>query len=164
MPVIDYGAGVRREVEAGTSVLEASLAAELAHAHACGGNGRCTTCRVRVEAGLESCPEPDALESEALRSNGLEAPVRLACRLRPTGDVTVRILTSEHRTPARAAPEAVEEHVAVLFSDIRGFTAFSETHLPFDVANVLNRYFDTMGVRVERHDGHILVAHDWGRS
>ena len=156
MPVIDYGAGVRRAVRAGTSVLEASLAAGLAHAHACGGNGRCTTCRVRVEDGHAHCPPADALEAEALRSNGLEPPIRLACRLRPTGDVAVRILTPEHRAPERGAPDAVEEHVAVLFTDIRGFTAFSESHLPFDVANVLNRYFDTMGVQVERHGGYIL--------
>lgn len=156
MLTVDYGDGQRVQVAPGTSVLEASIARGIHHAHACDGRGLCTTCRVRVESGYESCPPASELESQALAMNGLEPPVRLACQLRPTGDVRVRILITEHQSPARAVPDATEELVAALFTDIRGFTAFAESHLPFDVASVLNRYFDTVGVVVERNDGHIL--------
>ena len=153
---IDYGDGVVVEVEPGTSVLDASRAHGIAHADACGGRGLCTTCRVVVESGSEHCPAPEPVERQALGFNGLEAPLRLACQLRPTGPIAVRVQIREHAAPARAARQAVQEHVAVLFSDLRGFTSFAERHLPFDVADVLNRYFDTMGVIVERHGGHIL--------
>jgi adenylate cyclase len=153
---IDYGDGVTVEVEPGTSVLEASLGAGIDHACACAGLGRCTTCRIRVEDGYEHSPPPRPEEAQSLAFNGLEPPVRLACQLRPTGPVRVRILMRGHKTPWSDTPTAVEEQVAVLFSDLRGFTGFSERHLPFDVANVLNRYFDMMGVLIERHDGHIL--------
>ena len=157
MPLkIDYGDGVTVEVEPGTSVLEASLGAGIDHACACAGLARCTTCRVRVEGGYEYCPVPGPMEAQALAFNGLEPPVRLACQLRPTGSVTVRILMREHKKPSNDVPTAIEEQVAVLFSDLRGFTGFAERHLPFDVANVLNRYFDMMGILIEHHDGKIL--------
>jgi len=68
----------------------------------------------------------------------------------------VRVLIREHAAPSRAVPDATLEQVAVLFIDIRGFTTFAEKQLPFDVSNVLNRYFDVMGIQVESHGGHIL--------
>lgn len=153
---IDYGDGTTVEVEPGTSVLQASLEAGIDHGCACAGLGRCTTCRIRVEGGYQHCPPPGPAEAQALAFNGLEPPVRLACQLRPTGPVTVRILMRGHKMPSSALPAAVEEQVAVLFSDLRGFTGFAERHLPFDVANVLNRYFDMMGVVIELHGGSIL--------
>ena len=156
MPEIDYGDEGRIEVPPGTTVLRASLQAGFRHAHACGGRGRCTTCRIQVEVGLEHCPPPGVVEAEALEANGLEPPVRLACQLRPTGDLRVRILIPEHTRPEHEPPPATEEQVAVLFIDLRGFTHFAETHLPFDVSSVLNRYFDIMGGLVETHRGHIL--------
>jgi adenylate cyclase len=153
---IDYGDGVAVEAKPGSSVLDASLSAGIDHACACAGNGRCTTCRIRVEGGHENCPAPGTTEVEALAINGLESPMRLACQLRPTGPVAVQIMMREHRLAPSEIPAAVEEQVAVLFSDLRGFTRFAESHLPFDVSNVLNRYFDAMGVLIEQHDGHIL--------
>jgi adenylate cyclase len=153
---IDYGDGVTVEVEPGTSILQASLGAGIDHACACTGLGRCTTCRVRVENGFEYCPPPGLAEAETLGFNGLEHPVRLACQLRPTGSVAVRVLIPEYKTPSSETPTAVEERVAVLFSDLRGFTGFAERHLPFDVSNVLNRYFDMMGVLIELYAGNIL--------
>lgn len=37
-----------------------------------------------------------------------------------------------------------KKEVTVLFSDIRGFTAFSENHSPEEVVTVINDYFETM--------------------
>jgi adenylate cyclase len=47
--------------------------------------------------------------------------------------------------------------VTVLFSDIRGFTTFSETREPDEVIEVLNRYLTTMTDVILRHGG-TLVA------
>lgn len=45
--------------------------------------------------------------------------------------------------------------VTMLFSDIRGYTAFSETVSPEEVIDVLNRYFEIQSAIVERHGGDI---------
>jgi adenylate cyclase len=47
--------------------------------------------------------------------------------------------------------------VTVLFSDVRGFTSFSETRQPDEVIEVLNRYLTTMTDVILRHGG-TLVA------
>ncbi|HEV8234876.1 MAG TPA: adenylate/guanylate cyclase domain-containing protein [Gemmatimonadaceae bacterium] len=58
--------------------------------------------------------------------------------------------------------------VAVLFSDIRGFTALSETMNPDDMASLLSEYFTEMVECVFRHDGTLdkfmgdAVMAQWG--
>ncbi|MEX2502395.1 MAG: 2Fe-2S iron-sulfur cluster-binding protein [Trueperaceae bacterium] len=56
--------------------------------HRCGGNARCTTCRVEFGDG-----EPDAMtvaERDKLVEKGLAGQARLSCQIRLTDDMTVR--------------------------------------------------------------------------
>ena len=86
--------------------------------------------------------------------------VRLACQLRPTADLAVIPLL-----PANAEPregfrrpgylQGSEREIAVLFSDLRSFTQFSESKLPYDVVFVLNQYFRTMGGAIEAAGGRL---------
>jgi len=58
--------------------------------HACGGNARCTTCRVEFVAG-----EPGAMtvaEKERLDARGLTG-VRLSCQILCDADMTVRAIS-----------------------------------------------------------------------
>lgn len=58
--------------------------------HACGGNARCTTCRVEFVAG-----EPEqmtAAEKQVLAARGLSG-VRLSCQIRCVHDMTVRAIS-----------------------------------------------------------------------
>src|SRR5439155_6099226 len=48
-----------------------------------------------------------------------------------------------------------EREIAIMFIDIRGFTALSEGRLPYDVVFMLNRYFAAMGLAVEAAGGHV---------
>jgi class 3 adenylate cyclase len=48
-----------------------------------------------------------------------------------------------------------EREIAILFVDIRGFTALSEGRLPYDVVFVLNRYFAAIGLAVESAGGRV---------
>jgi class 3 adenylate cyclase len=45
--------------------------------------------------------------------------------------------------------------VVLFFSDVAGFTSFSETLTPYDVMYLLNRYFTQVGELIERNDGYI---------
>ena len=73
--------------------------------HACGGNCRCTTCRVEFVAG-----EPDQMtqaEQEKLAQKGLTG-VRLSCQIACTADMTVRAnsrLEGSGRPDAGSKPE-----------------------------------------------------------
>ena len=61
-----------------------------------------------------------------------------------------------------------KQQVAVLFSDIRGFTALAETMRPDDMATLLTEYFTQMVDCVFRHDGTLdkfigdAVMAQWG--
>jgi ferredoxin len=61
--------------------------------HSCGGNAKCTTCRVQFVSG-----EPDAMtqaEKNLLASAGLDrtAGLRLSCQILCQQDMTVRIIS-----------------------------------------------------------------------
>jgi adenylate cyclase len=49
----------------------------------------------------------------------------------------------------------VEQQIAVLFCDIRGFTSLSENHLSYDVVYLLNRYHQIMTEAIEAAGGYI---------
>jgi adenylate cyclase len=63
---ITYPGGQVVTVPKGFSVLESSRQAGIAHASVCGGRGRCSTCRVRVLAGVRSLGAPEAAEARVL--------------------------------------------------------------------------------------------------
>lgn len=148
-------------VPAGFSVLEASRVARIPHASACGGRGRCSTCRIRVLDGLAHQPPPTAQESLTLQRFGAERDVRLACQLRPTHDLTVVPIFAPSRKPLdfvrrAGTPHASHERdLAVLFCDLRGFTRRAEQWLPYDTVYILNRYFEVVGSAVEEAGGHL---------
>ena len=96
MPRITYSDGKIVDGEEGQTVLQASIQNGIDHIHACGGNGRCTTCRVRIVNGHENCPEPEKHERDALQMRGYDPSTRLACQLRPTGPIEICCLLDEH--------------------------------------------------------------------
>jgi ferredoxin len=126
------------------TILDVSIAHKIAHVRACGGHGRCTTCRVRICEGIQnvSARTPREVElAEALRWDG---STPLACQTHVSGDVTVERLI---KSPAdmsclqlegAAISPPQERTLAILFSDIRNFTPFVETHLVYDVVHILN--------------------------
>src|SRR5213080_1264693 len=79
------------EVPAGKRlVLALEDEAKVDQLHACGGNARCTTCRVEFVAG-----EPDTMteaEKQVLAARGLSG-VRLSCQILCDHDMTVRCIS-----------------------------------------------------------------------
>jgi ferredoxin len=79
------------EVAEGTKLVLAIEDAGIDIMHRCGGNARCTTCRVEV---LQGDPGPmDELERERLAREDAIAPnIRLSCQVRVQGDMWVNVL------------------------------------------------------------------------
>lgn len=146
----------------GETLLDASLRSGVAHAHACGGHAHCSTCRVEVTEGIDACaPRTDAEQALAERL-GFAPQLRLACQTIVNDSVTVRrlilddddvALVDQRVRDTDAFVVGEERTLAILFADIREFTAFSEQLPAHDVVHVLNRYFHAMGREVSRFGG-----------
>jgi adenylate cyclase len=157
---VTYAGGRRVEVPPGSTILEASRSGGIPHASICGGRGRCSTCRVRVHQGAENLSPMREDEAHVLRRVGAPPGVRLACQARPSGPVTVEPLLPPGATPRDARPrpgylQGHEEEIAILFADLRAFTALAEQKLPYDVVFLLNRYFRALGTAVEAAGGRV---------
>jgi adenylate cyclase len=121
----------------------------------CGGRARCSTCRVRVTAGQEFCPPAANDEQATLDRIGAPPDVRLACQLRPVGDVSVVPLVRTARPIYRAAApqRAGEREVVVLFCDFRNRSDLSSDHLPQDLLYVLTLYVEGVGHAIRASGG-----------
>jgi len=157
---ISYPDGRFLDVVPGTSVLEASRLGRIPHASICGGRGRCSTCRVLVRARGHAVPPPDEAERRVLRRIGAPPGVRLACQLRPAAPIEVTPLLPPFAQAADGVrgvelAQGREREIAIVFVDIRGFTALAEGQLPYDVVFILNRYFAAIGHAVEAAGGRV---------
>jgi adenylate cyclase len=155
-------------VPAGFSVLEASRWAGIPHESICGGRGRCSTCRVSITAGAETLLAPGPNELRTL--DRIEAPthVRLACQIRPSGDVSVHPLVAVTRLataiPARFAAAVEggrEREIVAMFVDLRESTRLATGRLPYDALFLLDRYIQVVTSAIRQHSGHVTsVAGD----
>lgn len=161
MPLVEFDRERSVEVEdTSRTVLEIAHAAGIPHASACGGRGRCSTCRVLVLEHAEHLTPPGEVEQRLARAKGFDASIRAACQARVTGPVKLRRLVLDEDDvllASRGTEQTIgrDRQLAVLFSDIRDFTAFTERALPYDVVHILSRYFLHMGEPVLRHGGYI---------
>ena len=145
--------------KSGETILQTASRNGIPHVSACGGEGNCTTCRLLVLEGVENCsPETDAELSLKEKAHTTEE-FRLACQTTINGDVVVRRLVLNKEDIAAVSEKGVSgrlgetKQIAILFSDIRGFTPFSEKLTPYDVVFILNRYFSRMVKAVEDNQG-----------
>jgi len=157
---VSYPSGQTVRVPKGYSVLDASRLGSIPHYAVCGGRGRCSTCRIRVIEGLENQPPPGPIEAATLKRIATGDNVRLACQLKPSNALKVAPLllpATGGSTPAlgSTADPGREKVLAVMFCDMRGFTAFSDRRLPYDVVFLLNRYFALIGRAVEKSGGRL---------
>jgi adenylate cyclase len=147
----------------GLTLLEISRANRIPHPSACGGRGRCSSCRVLVLKGEEELAPPSSLERHMLERIRAPRQVRLACQIRPAKDLNVRVLLGSQL--ALSSPESVsesldwgvEEDLTVLFADIRGFATLAENQMPADIIVLLSRIIGEMGQAVEGRGGRISM-------
>lgn len=165
MPKLTFhGEACFEDVAAGKSVLDVSIDKRIPHLHQCGGMGRCTTCRIQVLDGASNLTPRTAIERKIAGSRAWDDLMRLGCQARITGDVVVRRLLNNSQDivildfeemQADKVEEGAEMEVAVLFSDIRDFSTYSERQLPFDVLHILNQYFSVAVEPVLNNNGYV---------
>ncbi|WP_198964626.1 adenylate/guanylate cyclase domain-containing protein [Bradyrhizobium sp. C9] len=154
MIALSYGNGRTLRVPKGLTVLEASLRYNVPHASVCGGRARCSTCRIRIIGDHAQLPEPSPREAFVLHRVGTDDPsIRLACQLRPTGDLTFFQLFLPHTMSANAHagnPTRVgqERYLVSMFVDMRGSTQLAEKRLPFDTVFIVNRFLGAVSQAV----------------
>ena len=146
-------------LEKGSSILQTALDNNIPHVNACGGEGKCTTCRLLVLEGVEYCSDETEKEKSLKQKAHTTEEFRLSCQTTITGDVTVRRLVLNKEDIESRSENIISgrlgetKKIAILFSDIRGFTPFSEKLTPYDVVFILNRYFNRMVKAVEENRG-----------
>ena len=145
----------------GASLLDVAQQAEISTVAACGGQSICSTCRVEVVEGLDQLSErSDAEKAIALRRQWPES-VRLSCAASVIGSGPIRV--KRLVTPPQEKRQQRRLHkqkglgqirkIAVLFADMRDFTAMTEALPAFDVVYILNRFFTTLKEVILKHDG-----------
>src|SRR5438270_2995542 len=91
MPMVTVEGEKSFEVEPGRKLVLAIEDAGIDIMHRCGGNARCTTCRVKVIAG-----EPELMgeleRARLAREGGLGPDIRLSCQVHVASDLTVVVL------------------------------------------------------------------------
>ncbi len=151
-------AGVQIKSAVGQSILNGLRFADFPHASICGGRARCTTCRVRVNQGMDHLQPKGELEKTALKRINAPPGVRLACQAELRGDVNVTALLPVDANMKLANPaggiSGEEREVVVMFVDLRESTKISEHKLPYDVLFLLNQFFIQMSEALIHTKGH----------
>ncbi len=156
--LLTHANGRTVHVMPGATVLEALNEHHIPHPSVCGGRARCTTCRVRVTAGIEAPPPPSPLEAHALARIGAPEDCRLACQVRPVADLSIVPLLSPSARPVdghgQTSFDGSEQAVTVMFVDIRGSTRLGEARLPYDILFLLDQFFLEMSAALSTAGGH----------
>src|SRR6516162_9465147 len=91
MPTVTVEGEKAFEVESGKKLVLAIEDAGIDILHKCGGNARCTTCRVEVLGGEVAAP--GELEKARLAREGdIASNIRLSCQIRVSTDLWVAVI------------------------------------------------------------------------
>lgn len=145
-----------------STILEASLKAKINHVHVCGGNARCSTCRVYIVDGLSNCLPRNEKEKQVAEKLRFPQNIRLACQTKISGNIAIRrpVVDDLDREiilkqfgDGSGTKLGQEKDLAILFTDIENYTQFAEAFPAYDVVHVLNRYYQTMNEIIVHHKG-----------
>lgn len=145
----------------GATILETALKHDYPLYHLCGGNAKCTTCRVFITDGLDHLSSRNEREQTLADRKGWPSEIRLACQTEVFGDVTLRRIIKDNKdlktvtSESKSSKTGEECYAVILFLDIKGFTSFTEASLPYDVVFVLNRFFQEMSEPILNNGGGI---------
>ena len=143
------------------SLSELANGAEIEIVSACGGKSICSTCKVQVKEGGEFLSRRSDAEERIAQRLKWDDSIRLSCATKQISDGTV-VLKRLIKPPGEKKRErrlAMQKGLgsirplAILFTDLKGFTPLSEQLPAFDLVYVLNRYFSTLKATITKHGG-----------
>ncbi len=91
MPTVTVEGEKSFEAEAGKKLVLAIEDAGIDILHRCGGNARCTTCRVQVVSG-DPGPMSELERDRLAREASLGPDIRLSCQIRVESDLTINVV------------------------------------------------------------------------
>lgn len=103
MPKVSVEGEGTYEVAPGVKLTLALEDAGIDVLHRCGGNARCTTCRVEILEG-DAGKMGEAERERLARESDLGENTRLSCQVRVESDLTVRVLRRTSTTGLPAGP------------------------------------------------------------
>lgn len=145
-----------------STILEATLANNINHTHACGGQGNCSTCRVSIMEGIDNCSPRNNVEQKIATTLNFPTEIRLACQTKLSGDISMRRMVSDKLDMAIISEQfsgdseialGSQQKLTIVFTDIVNYTAFAEKFPPYDIVHVLNRYYRIMNIIIQNHNG-----------
>ncbi len=151
------------EISSEETILTASIRKEIPHLSACGGVGKCSTCRINILSGLENCSQRTEHEIKVAERLNLPETFRLACQTKVCGKVKYRRLLLDKRdlslnsqlSSKKSESVGTVRNLTIMFCDIKGFTPFSESLSAYDVIFILNRYFSIMREIIIKNGGEV---------
>ncbi len=145
-----------------STILEATLSAHINHAHACGGQAKCTTCKISILEGIENCNPKNIPEQEMANRLNFPRQIRLACQTKITGDISIRRMVSdkldmdiifEQFSEDSKIALGSQQKLTIVFIDIVNYTSLAEKFPPYDIVHVLNRYYRIMNSVIQDNSG-----------
>lgn len=67
------------------------LLSETDYMHACGGKGKCTSCKAKIISGMDQITERTVSEEQYLKLNKLRSDERLTCQTQVFGDIILNV-------------------------------------------------------------------------
>ena len=148
------------EIRKGETILQHSIREKIPHLQECGGNGICTTCRVRIHSGSSQLSPLSKKEEEIKSIKDWDDSIRLACQAKVLGGpLTVERLIWSNNQPNHLQTENIavgigeEKDLTILICDMRDFTPLAEKQLNFDLAHILNLFYNALGDPIFLNNG-----------
>jgi ferredoxin len=107
MPTVTVQGENAFEVEAGKKLVLAIEDAGIDILHRCGGNARCTTCRVEVLTGDVS-PMGPAEQERLAREADLAPNIRLSCQIHVESDLDIRVINRSQPSGVPVGPRPAD--------------------------------------------------------
>lgn len=107
MPTVTVEGEKSFEVESGKKLVLAIEDAGIDIRHSCGGNARCTTCRVQILDG-QPAPMTDLERERLAREASLGPDIRLSCQIRVESDLNVRVINRPLALGVPAGPRPAD--------------------------------------------------------
>jgi ferredoxin len=107
MPTVTVDGEKSFEVDPGKKLVLALEDAGIDILHRCGGNARCTTCRVQILAGDPPPMGPDE-EARLARETDLGPNTRLSCQIHVQADLTVRVINRASKVGVEPGPRPLD--------------------------------------------------------